>query len=899
LTTALVNAQVGKIDGRVVSEDTGEPIPGANVLIEGTTTGAAADMDGRFSILNVRPGTYTVRASAIGYQTVVMQEVRVSIDLTTDVKFVLPETVLELGEEVVVIAERPIVQRDLTATTAVVTGDLIQALPVTEFTQVLELQAGWVNGHLRGGRSGEVAYWIDGMPVTDVFDGSLVVEVNRESIEEMQLISGAFNAEFGQAMSGVVNIVTRDGSNTFRGNMTTYTGDYTLGNDGIFRGPSRYQPTNIQNFEGNLSGPIVRDRLFFDVNLRYIHFGGWLYGRRIFTPANITDNQPVRVEDWSISVNPDEGLGDSTWVSMNPSEKTYGQLKFTYRVSPSLRLSYNFIYDHVWFRQFDFMNLYNPDGDLDRFTLGYTQMFNLNHTLSSRTYYTVGVSHFLKDYEHYAFEDPRDTMHVHPRLFNQQPPFSFRTGGVNLHRFNRNTETIVGKFDVTSQITRSHQIKTGIEVRYHNLFFRDLTLRPTDEHLNRDPRADGNPFIETVDPPQESFMFDEYRRNPLELSWYIQDKMEFDNMVVNVGVRMDYFVPDGVILADPSDPNIYDPLRQENQELSLGERRRIWYRDASNKFQISPRLGVAFPITDRGKIHFSYGHFFQIPNFNLLYQNPEFKIGAGTGNVGLVGNSDLKPEQTISGEIGVQQQFTDNIGVELTGYFRDIRNLTGTRADEITLFGGAGKYSQFKNSDFGFIRGIILRFEKRFTDGWAATADYTYQVAKGNASDPAATRNFIIGGVEPEEQLIPLDWDQTHTFNATATYASPQDWGGSVIIRYGSGLPYTPRQTQNIARLLINSERRPTYFDVDVNLYKDFQFDFMRLSVWSRIINVFNIRNQVNVYDDSGRADYTIDEVNILRSNPPERVNTVEEYFRNPTFYNEPRRIEIGLSIYY
>ena len=908
-TTFAAHAQVGKIDGRVISAETGNPIPGANVLIEGTTMGAAADMDGRFSILNVRPGTYTVRASAIGYQTMVMQEVRVSIDLTTDLKFELPETVLELGEEVVVVAERPLVQRDLTATTAVVTGDLIQALPVTEFTQVLELQAGWVNGHLRGGRSGEVAYWIDGMPVTDVFDGSMVVEVNRESIEEMQLISGAFNAEYGQAMSGVVNIVTRDGSNTMRGNVSTYTGDYTLGNDNIFRGPRNYNVSNIQNFEGNLSGPIVKDKLFFDVNLRYIQFGGWLYGQRIFTPANITDNRPVRVEDWNLSINPEEGLGDSTWVSMNPSEKTYGQLKLTYRITPSFRVSYSMIYDNVWFRQFDFMNLYNPDGDLDRFTLGFTNMLQLNHTLSSKTYYTLGVSHFQKDYEHYAFEDVHDPRYVHPRLFSQQPPFSFRTGGVNLHRFNRNTETIVGRFDITSQITRSHQIKTGIEIRYHDLFFRDVTLRPIDADQNRDPRADGDPFIQTVVPSRESFMFDEYRKNPVEMAWYIQDKMEFDNMVVNIGVRLDYFMPEGVVLADPSDPNIYNPLRPENQDEvvapggtlqdAVEARRQYWYKEASNKFQISPRLGVAFPITDRAKVHFSYGHFFQIPNFNLLYQNPEFKLGTGTGNVGLVGNSDLKPEQTISGEIGVQQQLSDHIGVELTGFFRDIRNLTGTRADEITLFGGAGTYSQFKNSDFGFVRGVILRFEKRFAHGWAATVDYTYQVAKGNASDPAATRNFIIGGVQPEEQLIPLDWDQTHTFNATATYASQQDWGGSIIMRYGSGLPYTPRQTQNIARLLINSERRPEFFNVDINMYKDFSIDRIKLSLWSRIINVFNIRNQVNVYNDSGRADFTIDEVIARRSNPPELVNSVGEFFRNPTFYSEPRRIEIGLSIHY
>jgi len=921
--SVITHAQVGKIEGRVVSQETGEPVPGANVLIEGTTMGAAANMDGQFTILNVRPGTYTVRASAIGYQTVIMQEVRVNIDLTTNLKFELPETVLDLGEEVVVIAERPIVQRDLTATTAVVSGDLIQALPVTEFTQVLELQAGWVDGHLRGGRSGEVAYWVDGMPVTDVFDGSMVVEVNRESIEEMQLISGAFNAEYGQAMSGVVNIVTKDGSNQVRANFTSYRGDYTLGRDDIFRGPSRaragnilkrgpfpqFQPSGIQNIEGNISGPIIRDKLFFDINLRSIHFGGWLYGQRVFNPANITDNRPVRVEDWDVSINPEEGLGDSTWVSMNPSEKKYAHAKITYRFTPSLRFNYSVIYDDVWFREFDFMNMYNPDGDLDRFDLGITNVFKINHTLSNRTFYTIGVSHSYRDYEHYAYEDPHDPRYVHPRLFNQQPPFSFRTGGVNMHRFNRTTETIIGKVDLTSQITRSHQIKTGVEVRQHELYFRDVTLRATIEHQNRDPRLDGNPFIETEIPSQASFMFDEYRRNPVELSWYIQDKMEFDNMIVNLGVRLDYFMPDGFILADPSDPNIYNPLRPDNQDdvvapggtaaEAVEARRQYWYKDASNKFQISPRLGVSFPITDRGKLHFSYGHFFQVPNFNLLYQNPEFKLGTGTGNVGLVGNSDLKPEQTISGEIGFQQELTDHIGIELTGYFRDIRNLTGTRADEIPLFGGAGTYSQFKNTDFGFIRGIIFRFEKRFADGWAATADYTYQVAKGNASDPAAIHSFLLGGVEPEEQLIPLDWDQTHTLNATATYASPQDWGGSVIIRLGSGLPYTPRQTANIARLLINSERRPSTFNMDVNLYKDFNFEHINLSLWSRIINVFDIRNEVNVYNDSGRADFTIDEVIARRSNPPELVNTVGEFFRNPTFYNEPRRIEIGFSIHY
>jgi hypothetical protein len=909
-SSGVAEAQVGKIEGRVISRDTRQPIPGANVLIEGTTMGAAADMDGRFFIINVRPGTYNIRASAIGYQTVVVQDLRVSIDLTTEMNFELPEVILELGEEVVIVAERPIVQRDLTATTAIVSGDMIQALPVTEFTQVLNLQAGFVDGHLRGGRRGEIAYWIDGVPVTDVYDGSLVVEIGTQSIEEMQLISGAFSAEYGQAMSGVVNIVTRDGTNTFRGNITTYGGDYfTRRNENVFRGLNNYTPSNIRNFEGSLSGPVIRDKVFFDANIRYIHFNGWLYGRRIFTPANITDNRSTNIAEWIVSMNPAEGLGDSSYVSMNPSEKQYGQFKLTYRATPSLRLSYNIIYDDVWYRDFDFAFMYNPDGDFDRFRTGITHIANLNHSLSARTFYTIGFSYFYKDYRHYVYKNPQDNRYVHPRLLNQAPPYSFNTGGTKMQHFRRNTGTYVTKFDVTSQITRSHQIKTGVEVRYHQLTYKDMNLIPSDEDANREPVLDGDPFISPLKPPEESFAFNQFRRNPMEFSVYIQDKMEFDEMVVNLGVRFDYFTPDGIILADPSDPNIYLPLRPENQDevVAPGGTRRdairaremYWYRNATDKWQISPRLGVAFPITDRGKIHFSYGHFFQIPNFDLLYQNPEFKLGTGTGNVGLVGNSDLKPEQTISGEIGLQQQLTNDIGLEITGYFRDIRNLAGTRADEIDMFGGTSSYHKFVNSDFGFVRGVIVRLEKRFSGGFAATLDYTLQTAKGNASDPAATRNFLIGGVEPEEQLISLNWDQSHTINATATYISSADWGGSIIASFGSGLPYTPRQTANVAQLLINSEKKPQYFNVDINLYKDFKINFMRVSLWSRIINLFDIRNQVNVYNDSGRADYTVDKINILESQPPQLINTIEEWFANPTFYSEPRRIEIGLSVYF
>ena len=296
---------------------------------------------------------------------------------------------------------------------------------------------------------------------------------------------------------------------------------------------------------------------------------------------------------------------------------------------------------------------------------------------------------------------------------------------------------------------------------------------------------------------------------------------------------MDYFDSDGQVLSDPSDPDIYRPRKDVNVDKTIEERRVSnangdpWYKDAETELKLSPRLGVAFPITDRGVIHFSYGHFFQIPNFDLLYTNPEFKFGSGTGNLGIAGNSNLKAQQTISGEVGVQQAFTDDISVDLTAYFRDIRNLAGTRADEIRLPGGSSSYSQYVNSDFGFVQGIVLTVTKRLSDNWSATVDYTFQSAKGNASDPAATRNQIAGGEQPEIKLIKLNWDQTHTVNATFSYASEDNWGFSFIGQYGSGFPYTPTSSLNLSTLLTNSELKPKSVNVDLSAYKDFIFEMI------------------------------------------------------------------------
>ncbi|HLF19782.1 MAG TPA: TonB-dependent receptor [Bacteroidota bacterium] len=926
LCISLYAGTTGKITGFVKDRNTGEALIGVNVRLEGTTLGAATDIDGRYNILNIPPGEYSVVASLVGYSQTKITGVQVKIDLTTTIDIELSESVV-VGQEVIVVAERPLVQKDLTAKTAIVSGKEIADLPVTEVGAVLSLQAGFVAGSLRGGRGGEVAYWIDGVPLTDGFNGSQVVEVNKSLVQELQLVSGAFNAEYGQAMSGIVNIATKEGGTNLVGGIGVYGGDYLTSEEDLFPGLS-FSPTNIRNIEGNLSGPLLGEDVTFFANGRYIYFDGYLKGFRRFNPWNIAYTDSAGTYHLSRDIG---GKGDSTAVSMNWSKRSYGQAKLTWRLASTVKLTGNYIYDYNVSKAYNRSYFFNPDGIGNNYNTSHTMIFQFTHTLNQNTFYTIGGSYFSKEFKYYLYDlqydangieivNPGAQRYTHPKLFVTNDSYSYLTGGSDLSRFKRSTDTKLLKFDVTSQIDASNLVKAGMEVRSNDVAFESIQLQPIQSQSDVN-LASGSPFIQTQIRDVSSNFHDYYRHKPSEFSAYIQDKMEFKNIIVNLGIRFDYFQPDGVVLNDDlndggrlytvDDPSIYNPIKPTNRfhdlngngtqdagesNKSVDERRAYYYRKATAKSSISPRLGVSFPITDRGVVHFSYGHFFQVPRFERLYENPDFKIGLGTGNQGVIGNADLAPEQTISGEIGVQQQLTDDISLDLTAYLRDIRNLTGTRGEEIIVFGGSSKYSKYINSDFGFVKGVVLTVDKRFSSGLSASLDYTYQVARGSASDPQEARNAVAGGALPEVQLTPLGWDQRHTLNVTANYTEDV-WGLSLIAQYGSGTPYTPRSSTDISAILTNSQLKPSFFNVDARAFYTVNLDAVRLVLFARVFNVLDIRNETNVFNDTGRAGFTTDEEVARATRPREYVNSLDQWFRITTNYSEPRRFEMGMNL--
>jgi len=270
----------GKIDGIVKDKKTGDPLPGVNIVIKGTTTGAATDVDGYYYIINVPPGTYTVTATMMGYTTLSQQNVQAIVGQTTKLNFQLEETVLDVGEEVVVTAERPLIETDLTSKVSTVTYEEIKNLPAEDLTRVLALQSnitiltdtpyaksgynlrGIEDIRMRGGRNNELGLFIDGMKVGNPLFGGFGTRINNNAINQMTVAAGGFSPEYGNALSGVINISTREGGSKLSGQLEYGSSvPFGIGWLATEHGKER----KYHNVQFSLSGPIpiVRNLSFF------------------------------------------------------------------------------------------------------------------------------------------------------------------------------------------------------------------------------------------------------------------------------------------------------------------------------------------------------------------------------------------------------------------------------------------------------------------------------------------------------------------------------------------------------------------------------------------------------------------------------------------------------------
>lgn len=873
-SAASIYAQAGKIAGKVLDAKTGEALPGANVSIVGTTMGAAASMEGDYYILNVPPGTYDVKAQFMGYEAMTIANASVNVNRTTDVTFKLNPSVIE-GQEVVVEASKVVQKKDQTSSIRNVGSETMDILPVESVGAVVNLQAGVVEGHFRGGRFNEVNYMIDGMQVTNALSSEgQAVSVQADAVAEVEVIKGTFNAEYGRAMSGIVNAVTKSGGAAFHGQASAALGNYLTTHDDIFIGLKPSDISRRQDYKVQLNGPILSNKLTFFVDYRHENNKGEHNGIRYFLPDDLSFFNTADENQWY-----SQRSGDSSYVPMNWGISHNATGKLSFNVSNDIKLQGLYIYNQWEGQGYSHYNKYKPDGRSMGHSRSSLFALTLNHMIASNLFYEAKAKVTDTWGASYLFENPLDAGYIHER-YNEGTGPGFAFGGQDRNHNISNTLETQLKLDATWQVHKNHSIKAGVDYIQADLDVQNQSV------LN---------WYELYDPANtdryrpavlgdSSSSSDIYRKKPVDLAAYLQDKMEFDEMVINFGVRYDYFNPMTTYPTNRRNPvNLYQSYPQTE------------YADADPKYQISPRIGLSYQLGKQALLRFSYGHFFQRPPYSNFYQNNSLLVVPANFDT-QQGNPQLRAQKTVQYEIGLWQELMPDMGVEVALFYRDIYDLLSM---DVVYTYSQHIYGLYTNLDYGNAKGLEVTYDWHYSH-FFVNCNYTLQYTRGNADNPTTTFSRLGGNMDPIPRLIPMSWDQRHTFNANIAYTTDV-WSLSLTGRYGSGSPYTlsplPESLLSGVLLYPNNASKPSTYSVDMYGYYYIPVaNNMKLRFELYIYNLLDTLNENGVYGRTGRA-YTNIVLPSERENHRSDFNTIEDRYQNPSMYSSPRMVKLGVGV--
>ena len=841
LAGMLFAGQTGKIAGRVTDSQTGEALAGCNVLVQGTSMGAATDANGEYFIINLSPGSYDLTFSMIGYASHTAARVGVNIDIMSSM-----------------------------AITDV--NDVIKTLPgVIEFNGDL---------HLRGGRSGEEMYLVDGASVTNAVMGGQAIPVNPNMIGELQLITGTFNAEYGQAMSGLFNTVLREPAEGFSASFSFRTSlgqDYFKTDAGDFNGEDVYaEMMEIVDDAGDYSAAGASDykETEFGGDKTIMDFSaGWGSGPMGFFFSFRDLNDPGRLP----------GLAEDLQNI---------QAKVSYQMGNNLKLGFEtMIYSHN--------GIYDPTYDAGRMDAGMdvwqwlwamdqypvteesANQFGLtaNYVMSANTNVTVRVDMMSRTQEDGAqssngkFVDFTDNDQVtatttyngaegpnHTKVMEDRANSNawYSLENVYGHYFKSDEKITTIGVHGTSQMNNRHLLKAGFDYRMfdidrsgHDVWY-GRTLGYTDENQ----RLQYNSFGDA---------------KPTEIAAYVQDQMEFNDMIVNVGFRFDgfnagsdkgYWATGIEDMAADTTLNPFDPSKRKATEM---------------KTLISPRLGVSFPVGDNMAFRYAYGSFFQRPELYSLLNNHMAQMDGGTesGFFIYLGNANLDPMRTDVYEMGMQYSMANDLKLDVSGYYKDISNHIGSQEVYSLPFQDtetgdwsegdafeAAHYSFLTSDHYGNIRGLEMSLSKTGASGLTGRASYSYSISRGTASDKINAGNGSLtqatGGIAANIMTMTvLDWHRPHVFNGYVDYH--MDMGGmldragvNLTFNYSSGLPVSARSGVAGAAL---DERAPATTDVNLKLDATLALGPVNPTVYLLIENVMNKQNVVYVADPGSYFD--------------------------------------------
>lgn len=888
LITAIPSfAQSGKIVGKVTDLETGESLIGANVLINGTNLGAATNVDGEYIILNVPPNTYTLVARYIGYKEVTKLNIQVSGNVTTEVNFQLPSQAYELGT-VEIVAPKPLINKNLTNSVNIVRSEDIENLPIRGVNAIVSTQTGVVNQggtiYVRGGRQDAVAYYVDGVLVNNpVFGGAQTAPINN-AIQEVQFQAGGYPAEYGGANSGIISTTTKIGGENYHFSLEGITDEFTSVGEKFIDTYSYGYSTYILTGSGPIFPTLKNIRFFvagdYTWNGTPVAFYKGAVFNNVFDPA-LGENADTINYIYPAGYRLNQG---------NRQVRAQGNLTFTFNPF-TIRLNGSF-------KRTDSRNGVGVTQYLTAARAGehqdqtITSSMKITQVLSDRAYYDVIFNYFGDFYvdmdpifKHNitAYGDSVMNAQVGTTLRGDgQLPTSLRaygftfTSGVipwNGYRKQRST-SLGGKIGLLYQIGQHHELKTGADFSYYIIRRYSLPNPITIASFRRAlPQGSGYDFYDRLD----NYGYDAFGNNldsgingpkhPIFAAYYIQDKMEFSDLVVNFGLRLDYIDTDSKAFKDPHNIQFVNNLVDPNDLV-----------DVKPFTQVSPRLGFSFPVTDKTVFHAQYGKFIQQSQLRDIYQGYNVVADNIQGGYAIqqpVGFG-LKPERSTHYEIGFKQQLGDVFAFDITGFYKDIKDQIQERSIYADPGANHRQYYAFVNGDFSTVKGIELKFDLRRVERISATLDYTYSDAQGTGSNPSSSFRQIWQSPTAipyfPQQIAPLDFNQAHTGALNIDYRFADNDGPSVfgsqilsnfginaLFRFTSGFNFT-RYTEDsfgnsrVPTESLNASTTPWTFQLDMKIDKSVSFGPFDANIYLWVINVLNTQNIVGVFPVSGDA---------------------------------------------
>jgi len=953
----------GTLAGRVLDGAANEGLPGANVLIEGTTLGAATDLDGNFRIIGVPVGSYTVVASYAGYQSESYSDVTINNGYTQELEFSLASG--DIGE-ITVVYERPIIQKDAIGAPRVVGADDIENLPVRGVGAVTALQGSVVEGssgglNVRGGRSEEIQYYVDGVKVRGL------TGVNQQAIQEQEMLIGSIPARYGDSQSGVVSITTKTGRQDFFGSLEGVTSrgldsyGYNLGSlslggpvvpgrvgfflsgEGLYRDDvSPYgvetfnlpdatynslqtnpQALTVEDADGNqtflpfdpsiITGPGISTDSLQTLLLasgalaegQTIVAGGALSNRAETLTASDFETQkgkdnPFQSLTFNGNLNFDITNAVSLRLGAGYETRTNEERSFTsslynrdayniddresYRVYGTFRQR---VTDQAFYQiqgEFqDFQYTQRPNGRASDMSdiLEYGNIDNAA-SATARNYYVLIGDQYQQQYNRDSGSRPG---RVQPEAFSLPGRANFNNFQKSHNqqfRFSGNATTQVGVHQLEFGGEYEQEARRFYSVNAYNLAgyvndgalensapdgfpdgissFTDLTFRELQTNVtyygfNYHGTEEVNSqnidsFYDNEDFSLASKNIDAYR--PIYYAGYISDKIEYQDIVVTAGLRVDVFDNNTSVLKDLYAPV---PIRRAGDLASVpagiesdyavyfgsDETTVVGYRDLDGNFfdaegasttvnsiivdeqaqvvqidgaarseafepytaqvTVMPRVGVSFPVTDRALFFASYDVVSQRPTENSFAPISVFRNLSGLSF--RTSNNNLEPERTTQYQLGFRQRLGERAAVSISGFYRTQENKITNRP----LNGSFPRYGTYVNDDFTTTQGAELTFDLRRTNNLALTANYTLQYAQGTSSDANAVSVLIwrAGPGDPFPNFVnPASFDQRHTANVSLDYRlgkgegpmlggihAFENFGVNLIGQFGSGQRYT------------------------------------------------------------------------------------------------------------